>query len=216
MNVLRLQVRLDAVTVRIAEAEHNAVVRRVATTDSTRIAGREARAGDLWQAVLDAVAEAGAGAGAGAADPLEAIELDDTGASLAMWDLETLGAPTPLLGAEAGFGAAVGAIAAHDPQAWALVADDRHGLGTLGSYVLARMTRGTWHAVSPAAALQTGLSTPGLSAAPPEGRVRWDAAACAQADVPIEALPVILGDWSGVVTDPRTLPGLRVPVRPAG
>ncbi|MCL8027024.1 hypothetical protein [Nocardioides bruguierae] len=112
-------------------------------------------------AVWRAVDEAGRAvlAGRTAASPLP------TGVAVAAevwccWDAETLGSPLPAL--TGGVGPAW--WAADAPRTWEEVAAERYVLGDLGSWLLARATRGVEH-----------LTTTALARRP--------------ADVPVEALP---------------------------
>ena len=52
-----------------------------------------------------------------------------------LWDRETLSSPRR----------AIVWQAEHEPHTWALVQSGRYAVGTVDSYLIARMTRGTWH-----------------------------------------------------------------------
>lgn len=135
--------------------------------------------------------------------------------TLVVWDVETLGAARPAVLPEDERGAAVGRtsgpgavlawLATHEPHTWALVTDGRYAVGTVESYVVARMTRGTWHVTDPGHARRVGLVDPATG--------EWDAPRCQRLDVPLEALPDILaaGERAGV-TDPACFHGLTLPV----
>jgi len=133
----------------------------------------------VWKAVLAAAAEAMA------ANPADTVMLTCATGRLALWDLETLGSPSGLIDA-----VALGELAETDPHTWAHVETGRYAVGPLDSYVLARMTRGVWHA--------TSASTADLLGALP---------------APDEALPDVLPDGERVGrTDPAAFLGLDVPI----
>ena len=93
----------------------------------------------------------------------------------------------------------------HEPRVWAQVEAGRVAVGTVDSYVVARMTRGLHHVTDPSNASRTllfDLDTGG-----------WSPELCALFQVPIEALPEIVPSW-GVVgrTDPTVFLGLDLPI----
>lgn len=96
-------------------------------------------------------------------------------------------------------------IAEHEPNTWALVESGRYAIGTVDSYLIARMTRGTWHVTDVSNASRTLLFdlTTG----------DWSDELCDLFGVPREALPELVPSW-GVIgtTDPRTFAGLEVPI----
>ncbi|QIK66091.1 hypothetical protein G7072_06815 [Nocardioides sp. HDW12B] len=135
--------------------------------------------------------------------------------TLVVWDQETLGAARPAVlsedergaatGRTSGPGAVLAWLAVNEPHTWALVHAGRYAVGTVESYVVARMTRGTWHVTDPGHARRLGLTDPATGA--------WDAPRCAALDVPLEALPEILATGEGAgVTDPACFHGLSLPV----
>ncbi|CUR53976.1 hypothetical protein NOCA2120009 [metagenome] len=90
----------------------------------------------LWRAAL-----AAARATTGLA-PYDATALEittDTGL-VAIWDVETLGSPSALLSASE-----VAGLRDTAPHLWVLMEAGRYAVGTLESYLVARLTRGTWH-----------------------------------------------------------------------
>ena len=51
-------------------------------------------------------------------------------------------------------------LAEHEPHTWALVESGRYAVGTVDSYLIARMTRGTWHVTDVSNACRTLLLRP--------------------------------------------------------
>lgn len=141
-------------------------------------------ADDLWRAVRALLA--------GTPGDIGGIDVAD-GPGLALWDAETLGAPTPIrVGSDVG--AAIATLRETQPHVWTLVEQGRHLVGTPASYVVARLTRGGWHAVG-------------------EGASHF-LAACRDAGVPEDSLPEVVSPGSAVLrTDPAVAEGLDVPLR---
>ena len=96
-------------------------------------------------------------------------------------------------------------LAEHDEPAWAGVRDGRTAVGTVDSYVVARLTGGTRHVTDPSNASRTLLYD--LSAG------RWSDELCELFSVPPGALPEVVPS-SGALgeTDPAAFLGLRLPV----
>jgi glycerol kinase len=96
-------------------------------------------------------------------------------------------------------------LAEHDGRAWAGVRDGQTAVGTVDSYVIARLTGGTRHVTDPSNASRTLLYD--LSAG------GWSDELCELFSVPRAALPEVVPS-SGVVgeTDPAAFLGLRLPV----
>ncbi len=95
-------------------------------------------------------------------------------------------------------------LAEHDPAAWAGVTAGETALGTVDSYVVARLTGGR-HVTDPSNASRTLLFDL-------EGG-GWNAELCGLFGVPVSALPDVVPS-SGIVatTDPRAFLGLELPV----
>lgn len=95
-------------------------------------------------------------------------------------------------------------LAEHDPAAWAGVTAGETALGTVDSYVVARLTGGR-HVTDPSNASRTLLFDL-------EGG-GWSAELCGLFGVPVSALPDVVPS-SGIVatTDPRAFLGLELPV----
>ncbi len=95
-------------------------------------------------------------------------------------------------------------LAEHDPAAWAGVTAGETALGTVDSYVVARLTGGR-HVTDPSNASRTLLFDL-------EGGA-WSAELCGLFGVPVSSLPDVVPS-SGIVatTDPRAFLGLELPV----
>ena len=96
-------------------------------------------------------------------------------------------------------------IAENEPRTWRYVQDGRVALGTIDSYLIARMSRGLDHVTDASNASRTlmyDLSTGD-----------WDDRLLAQFQVPKDALPTITSSWGELAhTDPTTFLGLDVPI----
>ncbi len=132
----------------------------------------------VWRATLAAAR------GVLASYAVNAVEVTTTSGLIALWDVETLGSPCPLLTLEE-----LGNLPDSEPHTWALVEAGRYAVGTLESYVIARLTRGTWH----------------VSAAEP-GRQPLPAPQGALADLVIPGAPFAR-------TEPSVFLGLDVAIR---
>ncbi|WP_110205108.1 glycerol kinase GlpK [Nocardioides daejeonensis] len=96
-------------------------------------------------------------------------------------------------------------LAEHEPNTWALVESGRYAIGTVDSYLVARMTRGTWHVTDVSNASRTLLFD--LEAGD------WSDELCDLFGVPRAALPELVPSWGVIATtDPRTFCGLSVPI----
>ena len=167
--------------------------------------GGEVAAQQLWAGVLARLTAAATGdAVPGRVTGLDVHDREDTAV---LWDAETLGSPRPALLGEH-LGTLLERVARHEPHTWVDVLAGRYVVGSAGSYVLARATRGVEHVVSAGVAARTGL----LEAA----TGRWSPGGLL-ADLPDEALPEVVAD-GGLAgrTDPGCLLGLGVPVRLTG
>src|SRR3954462_5821851 len=96
-------------------------------------------------------------------------------------------------------------LAEHEPRLWTGVRDGALALGTVDSYVIARLTGGAAHVTDPSNASRTLLYDIGTGA--------WSDELCALFDVPTAALPEVVPS-SGVVgtTDPDAFLGLELPI----
>src|SRR6195952_4102489 len=96
-------------------------------------------------------------------------------------------------------------LAENEPRTWALVGEGRYAIGTVDSYLIARMTRGTWHITDVSNACRTLLFDL-------EGG-DWSDELCELFGVPREALPEIVPNWGDLATtDPKSFLGLEIPV----
>jgi glycerol kinase len=93
----------------------------------------------------------------------------------------------------------------NEPHTWALVEQGRYAIGTVDSYLIARMTRGTWHVTDVSNASRTLLFD--------LEKGDWSDELCALFGVPRDALPEIVPNWGEIgTTDPRSFCGLDLPI----
>jgi glycerol kinase len=187
---------------------------------------------EIWQATLEAVREALDGY---AGPPPQAVGITNQRETVLLWDRETLGSPRRAIvwqdrrsadicrrmkdeGHEKRVAELTGLrldpyfsgtklrwIAEHEPHTWALVEDGRYAIGTVDSYLITRMTRGTWHVTDVSNACRTLLFD--LA----EGD--WSDELCELFGVPRAALPEIVPSWGEIArTDPKAFLGLELPV----
>ena len=93
-----------------------------------------------------------------------------------------------------------------EPHTWALVEAGRYAIGTVDSYLIARMTRGTWHVTDASNASRTLLCDISTGA--------WSPELCDLFGVPMEALPDVVANWgtTHLVTEPRSFLDLSLPI----
>lgn len=176
---LHVELRLDGVGARLGEA-----------TVQRDLDGSGALE-PLWRGVVDVVLAVLRDA----PQPPDALELRGAAGVLALWDAETLGAARPALaGTPDDLVARAERIVAEEPHTWVHVTEGRCALGPLEAYLVARLTRGAWHAVAPEAAWSSEVRT-----------------ALKRLGVPDDALPDV-DAAPPARTDPRLLDGLAVPV----
>lgn len=93
----------------------------------------------------------------------------------------------------------------NEPHTWALVESGRYAIGTVDSYLIARMTRGTWHATDVSNASRTLLFD--LEAGD------WSDELCELFGVPRDALPELVPSWGEIArTDARSFLNLSIPI----
>jgi glycerol kinase len=190
---------------------------------------------EIWAAVLAATAAAlaeGVAAGVGAPTCIGVTNQRET---VVLWDRETLGAPRraivwqdrrtagicdqlrtdghePLVRQLTGlrldpyFSATkLTWLALNEPHTWAGVTAGRTAVGTVDSYLVARMTRGLHHVTDPSNASRTLLFDITTGA--------WSPELCDLFRVPLDALPEVVPSY-GVVgrTDPSAFLGLDLPI----
>jgi glycerol kinase len=163
---------------------------------------------EVWRAALEATRAVLA-----RVDPatLLGLGLSDAHDTLVLWDRETLGAPRPAIAADdrrtgsARMDHRLAWLAEHEPRTWARVESGEYAVGGLASYLVARLTRGTWHVTDVGQASRTGLLDLDGGG--------WSGARCAEAGVPVGALPEPVPSW-GVLdrTDARSFCDLDVPI----
>ena len=96
-------------------------------------------------------------------------------------------------------------LAENEPHTWALVESGRYAVGTVDSYLIARMTRGTWHVTDVSNACRTLLFD--LAAGD------WSDELCELFGVPRDALPELVPNWGEIATtDPTSFLGLSLPI----
>jgi glycerol kinase len=187
---------------------------------------------EIWQATLEATREVLASYDA---SELRAIGITNQRETVLLWDRETLGSPrraivwqdrrtaeicerlraegreeriTELTGLRLDpyfSGTKLIWLAEHEPHTWALVRSGRYAVGTVDSYLIARMTRGTWHVTDVSNASRTLLMD--LSTGD------WSDELCGLFGVPRDALPDLVPSWGEIATtDPAAFVGLELPI----
>ncbi|HEX8780548.1 MAG TPA: glycerol kinase GlpK, partial [Nocardioides sp.] len=187
---------------------------------------------EIWQAALEAVRAVLTQVDRA---ELRAVGITNQRETILLWDRETLGSPrraivwqdrrtadicerlradgheervTELTGLRLDpyfSGTKLMWLAEHEPQTWALVEEGRYAIGTVDSYLVARMTRGTWHVTDVSNASRTLLMD--LSTG------EWSDELCALFGVPRDALPDLIPNWGEVATtDPSVFAGLSLPI----
>ncbi|MGZ4502082.1 MAG: glycerol kinase GlpK [Nocardioidaceae bacterium] len=187
---------------------------------------------EIWQATLWATQAALEAYGR---DDVEAIGITNQRETVLLWDRETLGSPRRAIvwqdrrtadictrlrdqGHEDRVAALTGLrldpyfsatklswLAEHEPNTWALVQSGRYAVGTVDSYLVTRMTRGTWHVTDVSNASRTLLFD--------LERGEWSDELCDLFGVPRAALPDVVPNWGKIATtDPRSFLGLELPI----
>src|SRR4051812_4931406 len=187
---------------------------------------------EIWQATLEATRAVLATYDAG---DLRAVGITNQRETVLLWDRETLGSPRRAIvwqdrrtaaicerlrddGHEERVSELTGLrldpyfsgtkltwLKENEPHTWALVEQGRYAVGTVDSYLVARMTRGTWHVTDVSNASRTLLMD--LSTG------QWSDELCALFGVPRDALPDLVPNWGEVATtDPATFCGLSLPI----
>ena len=190
---------------------------------------------EIWSATLAAVRSALTQAEAEGVPAPVAVGITNQRETVVLWDRETLGSPRPAIvwqdrrtaalceqlrayGHEPRVHALTGLrldpyfsgtklawLAANEPHTWSAVTAGRVAIGTVDSYLVARMTRGLHHVTDPSNASRTLLFD--LHAG------TWSAELCELFGVPMKALPDVVPSY-GVVgrTDPSVFAGLDLPI----
>ncbi len=187
---------------------------------------------EIWQATIEATRAVLASYDA---SQLQAVGITNQRETVLLWDRETLGSPrraivwqdrrtaaicerlrsegheervTELTGLRLDpyfSGTKLIWLAENEPHTWALVESGRYAVGTVDSYLVARMTRGTWHVTDVSNASRTLLMD--LSTG------EWSAELCDLFGVPRDALPDLVPNWGEIATtDPSSFCGLELPI----
>ena len=187
---------------------------------------------EIWQATLEATRSALSGYDG---SRLRGIGITNQRETILLWDRETLGSPRRAIvwqdrrtaelctrlqadGHEQRVRDLTGLrldpyfsgtklmwLAEQEPHTWALVPSGRYAVGTVDSYLIARMSRGTYHVTDVSNACRTLLFD--LSAGD------WSDELCSLFGVPSDALPELVPNWGELaVTDPAAFLGLSLPV----
>lgn len=187
---------------------------------------------EIWQATLEATREVLKKYDASA---LEAVGITNQRETVLLWDRETLGAPRRAIVwqdrrtadvcsrlRDAGHEDRVSELTGlrldpyfsgtklmwlreEEPHTWALVESGRYAVGTVDSYLIARMTRGTYHVTDVSNASRTLLMDLSTGA--------WSDELCDLFGVPQDALPEIGPNWGQIATtDPKTFLDLSLPI----
>ncbi len=190
---------------------------------------------EIWQATLEATRTAVKEYESTGGPELQAIGITNQRETVLLWDKETLGSPRRAIvwqdrrtaeickqmradGHEERISELTGLrldpyfsgtklrwIAEHEPNTWALVEDGRYAVGTVDSYLITRMTRGTWHVTDVSNASRTLLFD--------LERGDWSDELCELFGVPRSALPDVVPSWGPIATsDPRSFAGLELPI----
>ena len=189
---------------------------------------------EIWQATLES-ARACLDAWGQDTRTLAGIGITNQRETVLLWDRETLGSPrraivwqdrrtaaiceqmksaghedrvTELTGLRLDpyfSGTKLAWLAEHEPNTWALVESGRYAVGTVDSYLVARMSRGTWHLTDVSNASRTLLFD--------LARGVWSDELCGLFGVPRDALPEVVDSWGELArTDPRSFLDLDLPI----
>ncbi|MCW2780099.1 MAG: glpK [Marmoricola sp.] len=189
---------------------------------------------EIWQATLEAT-RACLHAWSGSASDLRGIGITNQRETVLLWDRETLGSPRRAIvwqdrrtsdicarlkdeGHEERVAELTGLrldpyfsgtklvwLQENEPNTWALVESGRYALGTVDSYLIARMTRGTWHITDVSNASRTLLFD--------LEKGEWSDELCTLFGVPRDALPEVVPNWGELATsDPKAFLGLSLPI----
>jgi glycerol kinase len=187
--------------------------------------------GEIWAATLDATRTALAAS----PEPATAVGITNQRETVCFWDRETLGSPRraivwqdrrtaalcdalraeghePRVRELTGLrldpyfsGTKIAWVREHDPTTWAQVTAGRVAIGTVDSYLIARMTRGLHHVTDPTNASRTLIFDIHTG--------QWSAELAALLGVPLDALPDIVPSYGDIArTDPATFLGLDLPI----
>ena len=187
--------------------------------------------GEIWAATLGATQDALAAA----PEAPSAIGITNQRETVCFWDRETLGSARRAIvwqdrrtasmceelraaGHEAEVtqrtglrldpyfsGTKIAWVARHDPVTWGQVTSGRVAIGTVDSYLIARMSRGLHHVTDPTNASRTLLYDIHSGT--------WSPELAALLGVPLEAMPEIVPSYGECArTDPAAFLGLDIPI----
>ena len=187
---------------------------------------------EIWQATLEATRAA---VDQVDASELRAVGITNQRETVLLWDRETLGSPRRAIvwqdrrtadictrlreeGHEDRVSELTGLrldpyfsgtklrwLAEEEPRTWALVEEGRYAVGTVDSYLIARMTRGLHHVTDVSNASRTLLFDLATG--------DWSDELCGIFGVPRDALPDLVPSWGEIaVTDPRSFLDLELPI----
>ncbi len=187
---------------------------------------------EIWQATLEATREVLTLVDA---SELTALGITNQRETVVLWDRETLGSPRRAIvwqdrrtadictrlrddGHEDRVAELTGLrldpyfsgtklvwIAENEPHTWAHVESGRYAVGTVDSYLIARMTRGVEHVTDVSNASRTLLFDLATGA--------WSDELCTLLGVPTDALPEVVASWGEIaVSDAATFCGLSLPI----
>ncbi|MDP3968682.1 MAG: glycerol kinase GlpK [Nocardioides sp.] len=190
---------------------------------------------EIWQATLEATREAVAAYASTGGPDLRGIGITNQRETVVLWDRETLGSPRRAIvwqdrrtagicdqmradGHEERISALTGLrldpyfsgtklrwLAEEEPHTWSLVESGRYAVGTVDSYLIARMTRGLHHVTDVSNASRTLLFD--------LEKGDWSDELCSLFGVPRDALPEIVPSWGEIATtDARSFLGLSLPI----
>lgn len=233
MAVLALDAGTTGVTALIIDAGATVLARgyREFPQHFPRDGWVEHEPGDIWAATLEATRDALASS----PTPPTAVGITNQRETVCFWDRETLGSArraivwqdrrtaalcdelraaghgdrvTELTGLRLDpyfSGTKIAWVRDHDPQTWAQVVSGRVAVGTVDSYLIARMTRGLHHVTDPTNASRTLIYDMTTGA--------WSAELAALLGVPLDCLPEIVPSYGVIAhTDPSTFLGLDLPI----
>ena len=234
MSVLAIDAGTTGVTALVVAPDGSVVARghRGLPQHCPRPGWAEHDAEEIWRATRGAVDDVVRERGA---DDLTAVGIASQRETVVLWDRETLASPRRAIVSqdrrtadicsrmrEAGHeervteltglrldprfpGTTLVWLAEQEPHTWAHVAEGRYAVGTADSYLVARMTRGTWHVTDVSNASRTLL----LDLAAGD----WSDELCDLFGVPRDALPELVPSWGQVATTDRSVfAGLALPV----
>ncbi len=187
--------------------------------------------GEIWTATLGATQDALAAA----PEPPTAIGITNQRETVCFWDRETLGSARRAIvwqdrrtaslceelrngGHEAEVtqrtglrldpyfsGTKIAWVSRHDPVTWGQVTSGRVAIGTIYSYLIARMSRGLHHVTDPTNASRTLLYDIHSGT--------WSPELAALLGVPLDAMPEIVPSYGECArTDPAAFLGLDIPI----